>query len=405
MGVWEINLKPSKDNTFCVFPFEQVCIKHPEVFSPCCNSELPENNFNPFNINKGEMNGMTPIDMFEHDSMKELREYGLNNKRHPACNACWKLEDVGQLSPRLFQRKELDTNDFKLKCIDTSSGNECNLRCMMCYPGVSSGLQKDVKYFKEHGITLPISWGKGDDGKISGPLNVWEWLSKNNYLLEELKVAGGEPFYDKDFQKFLDKAHPDLLLTIHTNATKIKMDKIKKFKKMNLIFSIDGTGKTYEYIRYPMTWKVISRKIKEFKIERPQDKLQSNFVLSSLNALNLADYVIWCNGLEIIPNITYMHPDSSDISIFNLSKKILEECLDRYNEKIIEPERIRHYENIPPLYGTNEFTAYDKLQYAWSTCKDNPKGILNYIEKFDKSRNRSYKDFLDPMMVEWLNEQ
>ena len=389
-------MKSSKDNTFCVFPFNQVCVKHLEVFSPCCNSELPENNFNPFNINKDEMNGMTPLDMFEHDSMKELREYGLNNKRHSACNACWKLEDAGQLSPRLFEKRELDTNDFKLTCIDTSSGNKCNLRCMMCYPGISTGLQKDVKYFNEHGITLPIEWGKGDEAEIPGPLAVWEWLSKNNYLLEELKVAGGEPFYDKDFQKFLDKAHPDLLLTIHTNATKIKMDKIKKFKKMKLIFSIDGTGKTYEYIRYPMTWEVISRKIKEFKIERPQDKLQTNFVLSSLNALNLADYMIWCDDMELTPTITYMHPDSSDISIFNLSKKILEECLNRYDKKIMS-----HWRHNPQMHHVN---PYNKLEFAYDTCKDNPKGILNYIEKFDKSRNRSYKDFLDPMLVDWLKD-
>ena len=366
------------------------------MFSPCCNSETPENNNNPFNINKDEMNGMTPIDMFKHDSMKELREYGLNNKRHPACNACWKLEDRGQLSPRLFEKTELDTNDFKLTCIDTSSGNKCNLRCMMCYPGVSTGLQKDVKYFKEHGITLPISWGNGDEAEIPGPLDVWEWLSKNNYLLEELKVAGGEPFYDKDFQKFLDKAHPDLLLTIHTNATKIKLDKIKKFKKMKLIFSIDGTGKTYEYIRYPMTWEVISRKIKEFKIERPQNlNLHTNFVLSSLNALNLADYMIWCDDMELIPNITNMHPDSSDISIFNLSKEILEECLNRYDNRGYSPFK----------HDAHHINPYNKLEFAYDTCKDNPKGILNYIEKFDKSRNRSYKDFLDPMLVDWLNEK
>lgn len=396
MGIWEINLKSSKDNTFCVFPFNQVCVKHPEMFSPCCNSETPENNNNPFNINKDEMNGMTPIDMFKHDSMKELREYGLNNKRHPACNACWKLEDRGQLSPRLFEKTELDTNDFKLTCIDTSSGNKCNLRCMMCYPGCSTGLQKDVKYFKEHGITLPISWGNGDEAEIPGPLDVWEWLSKNNYLLEELKVAGGEPFYDKDFQKFLDKAHPDLLLTIHTNATKIKLDKIKKFKKMKLIFSIDGTGKTYEYIRYPMTWEVISRKIKEFKIERPQNlNLHTNFVLSSLNALNLADYMIWCDDMELIPNITNMHPDSSDISIFNLSKEILEECLNRYDNRGYSPFK----------HDAHHINPYNKLEFAYDTCKDNPKGILNYIEKFDKSRNRSYKDFLDPMLVDWLNEK
>jgi hypothetical protein len=90
VGIREINLKSSKDNTFCVFPFNQVSVKQETAFSPCCNSELPENNWNPLNIDKHEMNGMTPIDMFEHDSMKELREYGLNNKRHPACTACWK---------------------------------------------------------------------------------------------------------------------------------------------------------------------------------------------------------------------------------------------------------------------------------------------------------------------------
>ena len=64
----------------------------------------------------------------------------------------------------------------------------------------------------------------------------------------------------------------------------------------------------------------------------------------------------------------------------------------------MRPSQDGHDEN----YQDN---AYNKLEYAYDICKDNPKGILNYIEKFDKSRNRSYKDFLDPMMVEWLNEK
>lgn len=391
-------MKPSKDNTFCAFPFNQVCIKSEGKFSPCCNSERPENNWNPLNIGEHEINGMTPIDMFEHDSMKELREYGLNNKRHPACTTCWKQEDNGIKSPRLFSSTTIiDTNNFKLKCIDTATSNKCNLRCMMCYPGTSTGLQKDVKYFKEHGITLPISWGK-HDVEEPGPINVWKWLNENNHLLEELKVSGGEPFYDKDFNRFLDKAHSNLVLHIHTNGTKIKMDKIKKFKKLVLIFSIDGIGKTYEYIRYPMTWKVIERKTKQYVKERPQDKIHTNFVLSSLNALNVADYLKWCFGLGLSPTCSDMHPfEDSDISILNLSEEILEESLMRFD--------IREYKK--QCEGLYIFPAvidfYSKLEYALDNCKDNPKAVLNHIEKFDKSRNRSYKDFMEPMMIEWLN--
>mgnify|MGYP000014352607 FL=1 len=445
-------MKPEKDNTFCYFPFSQLALKNwwkdsgITSAAQCCNAIRPENNNDPLNLNDELYNSSpTATEIFNSGIMNELRQSMINGERHTACDVCWKTEDTGGNSYRMFSNppysystnEVFDHNEPKLQVIDFGFGENCNLRCRMCHPGLSNKLRKDYKYFVDNNVDTAGVYGWDhnlqEDNSMheiyasqTGHTDVygfdrnhqWQDILDNIHNLRSIKATGGETTLTEGFKELVDHAlatgaNKNMTLEFHTNATKFTNDLVSKmleFEYCHVSLSIDATDKAYEYIRYPMKWQVLKNSVNnlitkwhdhfEDKTYSKEIALDLTCVFSVYNAHMLHDLFEWwndtCNNKPLIKTSFYidkMWPDDKFTAVHNLSKKQKLEILDVLY-------KIDNY-NMPNVSVTH-IIEYVKNSLALTITDAHRKNMLKEITAFDLSRGEFYGDFVHPSIVEYL---
>ncbi len=225
-------------------------------------SELTAENFNSFHN--------TDIKIADRTSML-AGEWPVES-----CGYCREIEQRGEVSDRM-RHLTLPRVDAPELAINSSAtvvtptilevffNNTCNLGCLYCSSRVSSFISaEDAKFgrFDSRGVVLePFN----DQYKNLIP-HFWNWFSTGFQTLSRLNVLGGEPFYQKDFDRLLDEIeknpNPQCELSIVTNLMvsnkKIRqyVDRFKtllttkKLKRVDITCSIDCWGPQQEYVRW-----------------------------------------------------------------------------------------------------------------------------------------------------------
>ena len=125
-----------------------------------------------------------------------------------------------------------------------------------------------------------------------------------------LKFIGGEPLVMKNFYLLLEQivktGHADkMMVKYQTNMTVTSFENIKitefipKFMNFEFTVSLDGMGKTVEYVRRRCNWEEIVRNIKEVK-QFPNVTVNINGAISFLSVLRFYELLEWIeqnNGL------------------------------------------------------------------------------------------------------------
>jgi hypothetical protein len=429
------------NDTFCPFPFVQLALKQWDPrqgildATPCCN-QINEK-MNPMEWDKNfRISNLSVEEIFNHDKMKELRSALLSGEKHKSCNVCWKMEEETGVSYRKYaidavEKMNLDVNidSPSLQMVDLSTGDNCNLRCRMCNPGVSNLLRKDLKEFNrlEIDTTEFLNWDttsykltNSENIELHSPdVNHEQFLSLLNSLssIKIIKAAGGEPFISKSFLYLLDYAiehnyAKNITLEITTNATKFNnsiMEKLNQFKSVKPTFSIDGIEKTYNYIRYPFNFSKLESSIQNF-ITRTENcsQINSNFVLQAYNYENINDYINWhekitnqyLNKIDLWTiEMDLVHPYDRPLDIkwlpltllkkqYNLIKESQGEVTD--NLYVNSDKIIGYIENIIRNYTDNELRMQKQ------------KNLKKEILAFDKVRNQNYIDYSSNEFTKFL---
>jgi sulfatase maturation enzyme AslB (radical SAM superfamily) len=354
---------------------------------------------------------LTPQEMFDHPRMQELRHNLSNDIRDPACVVCWHQEDRGLDSFR--QRSNfIEDHTCELNSIDITASNICNLRCRMCSPTASHQLMIDHQYFKNNNLLDKVDktihrW------VVSDPLETtdskqWDWLMDNTHQITTLKASGGEPFYDNKIIQLLERyvetgSAKNTKLIFHTNATQFN-DKIigllSHFKTNKHAFSIDGVNKVYEYIRYPGTFNELETSVKKYIAELDNIDPIMNFtmVLTAHNILNIDEYLTWSKSISKAVSCKFaeVYSVNRGIAIKHLPLTILEE-----GKRQAKLHLIRHN----GLVDNDIANLIKQIDDAIINNAENKEKVKSECELFDMSRNQSYRDFLHPMLVEWLDNE
>jgi len=418
-------IRPSKDNTFCYYPFYAMVFKlydneNLKAVAPCCMMHDTfdiKGNANSI-LTKEELKGLSPYDIFHHKKFDELRENLSNNKRDLRCDTCWKQEDKGIFSHRLYSSWPFPEQfNTELKEVDISLSNKCNLACRMCNTGSSHQIYEDIDKMKKLGI-LHLSRGVFDSHNL--PKNVKDnylikWIYNNTDKIKIFKASGGEPLYDQQIlnllQKFVDDGNSkDTDLSLHTNAMLITddiIDLMNKFKMQRHTISIDGVDSTYDYIRHKSNFLMLESNLKNWlKKSTNIYVVNINFVLSSLNLGNVVDFLEWVALMfhgKIGGNvfITEIRPHGRGTDIIHLPisylkhvKKQIEDYVNEFEKfKIKKGGKQFHYE-IDKLFST--------IDYAIKHNRQNIRQLYNEIIVLDKTRNQSYKNYLNPSLISIL---
>ena len=200
-----------------------------------------------------------------------------------SCAYCREIEAVGGTSDRQLHLtipnlvpRELDADTTAISVTPTILeiflNNTCNLSCLYCLPSLSSKInQENITHgdFVQNGIELKSITIDPNHGIMLDRL--WAWLERHSQNLRRIHVLGGEPFYQREFDRFLEyfeqHPHPNLEFNIVTNLmlspAKLEMY-IAKFQsllrnrhlgRIDITCSIDCAGPEQEFVRYGLNMK------------------------------------------------------------------------------------------------------------------------------------------------------
>ena len=311
---------------------------------------------------------LTPDEVFRHPKFVELQNSLNNGEKHRWCDSCWKSTNPRYKNLTQFEK------DCDGLMIDFFCSNKCNLGCRTCTPFASDRLIKDENYFKKNNLDI---------------LNVTDnfFYQKNQEKISGLTLAGGEPLFIKEvlntLQDFVNSgASKQINLQLRTNGFFLEKHKkmLSHFKGIYLHLSVDAVDELYHYIRYPGKFENLEKSYFEFM--NFCDNVKDVYILSvvnALNVLNLNEVILWAeNRMQFVEII----PQYRGIGIKSMSEKLLKLALDR---------------SIHP-------TLTDLINRAFDKMKPNREKMIKEITFFDKSRKQSYENYLDPKLIEWLNE-
>jgi organic radical activating enzyme len=317
---------------FCILPFTHTDYTNNGAWRPCCKG-------NAIATNKKYK---TLEEYWNSTERNQLRKMMIDNESFYVCeNSCYKNEkpDIADSLRKTdninfikkYGRKKIekiiaDTNTDGSLDISNNTGlelrisNLCNLKCRMCTPKFSTRIAKDWKevlpVLKKHMSNIENesspNYEKNWREYLDNPLRRVEFLeiiamletTKGN--LKRLVFTGGEPFmepYLLDTIKYISDYGKDIELIFVSNGTKFeKLEDFdyyfRKFKKVIIKLSCDGTKNHYNYIRQNSDWEHFSQEalyLKNFKVV-----IDFNIVVQIYNYQNVLETVEW-----ILDNFKY----------------------------------------------------------------------------------------------------
>lgn len=379
---------------FCYAPFVHMYVSNTNKL--CCVSNEGGNN-------KSDMDLKTK---WESDYYKKHRKMFLSGIPSPHCDRCIQNEKVGSHSDRLMFEQMYHDKGLILNVdtgttlgspidLDIRENNLCNLRCRMCSPSASSQLAKESNtssLINFYGNDVYVSPKVSDDDL--------DFLLSNIEYGHRIKLLGGEPTIMPEVHNMLDRLIDrnvtDIPLFVTTNVTNNNptfIRKIEKFSNVYFTFSIDGIGKTVEYIRNPLNWETAVGNMKVYSSIAQQSVL--TYTVQAYNLLHIGDFLYWINEFDhnIKPRFEVLtNPEwASYRNIpYNIRKEYLEKLL---KSGIINTDISKSTGTLRPVIQRclEDNTEYDL------------KSFVNITKRFDVSRKQHIKDYI-PQVWEIIQE-
>lgn len=239
--------------------------------------------------------------------IQRVREQMRAGIRPPECTRCWQEEDAGIKSKRLLDREHrfsgLPWEQKPLQQVSVAFGNTCNLACRICDSHSSSRWYPEAKAFKQVYPTFLLK----PHNKFYQQQGFMQELRRMTTDVKTVEFFGGEPFVSGideqvDFLQHLCEHRPDqIVLDYQTNGTTWPNDQLQalwpRFKRVNIAFSVDGTGAEFEYNRYPASWHTVQDNIIRWqqmcKINA-QFSISITCTVSIFTIVGLHEFIKWC---------------------------------------------------------------------------------------------------------------
>lgn len=367
--------KPS--STMCAYPFmgQAVGINNDSV-RPCCK----------FLPSMGNLKINSIDEIFYSKSMEHIRQSLLKDQKVPECQICWDVEKNGLISHRQHgltnYQHQLDQgwlDNIQVRKIELTPTNLCNFSCRICNPTASSTIAvEELKY----------ATNDNDKRKLKKLVNINKDESTNSIPkrlltslehLEVLHILGGEPFMWPGLTTVLD------LLIEKDRASKIRLefnsngsiypitlvDKLKKFKYIELLLSIDNIGPRFE-IERGGKWENVYQNIIAFNnLKSEIFNVKAAITVNIQNVLYLDQIVDFFKNLNIDIVWWYLE-DPEYLSIQRTTQKTKNLIYEKYHAHP-EPE-LRAIAN--------------GVKASPAVCGQ---AFLDYMTKLDQRRGQDFK--------------
>ena len=370
------------NNIYCPAPWNALYYKDSlKSYKPCCEF-------------KKWVRADSIDEYFNSDIINELKDSVIKGVWHEYCKVCKDKTDMGvpnyadMLIDKITNDGDVDISKFNLKWLDYRPGNLCNLKCRMCSVVNSNMIEKEAM---ENPIIMEVmpdgdrqAIGIGNKNSELLPELIAPELFENLMLL---KVLGGEPTLDPQIFKLLEyigtlPSVSNIVLNYTTNGTSINkrwINATKKFKSVNINFSIDGSYDTYNYIRTGGNYKdVVSNMSKLIEQTENFGSTRINIVWSNFNALTVDK---WANDLVDVADSLHTKCNFTVIDLVyppHLHTRFLPaQIKDKVYEKL---------ELVKDKSLAKQFRYYMDKNVSSKEIMDNKKLFFNYVDALDKVR-------------------
>lgn len=330
----------------------------------------------------------------ESSVFRNLLESMNKGEWYSACHICKEREENGQQSQRLkevvnqshslgMDESNIDFDKFyklyksdQYLWLNLQPTNKCNQACIMCGPGASSKIEEEIKQnFSNHWFGhLPYFHVYKDISK----------LAQHRHPKGRIYLSGGEPSIMKEVINYLDSIQNPHEVQIDFNSNFQSWNPkfweiLSRFKRLNILASIDGIGEISEYHRYLSKWNIVERNVLKVKNMLPQADLRINPAWTMFNIWKLSDLAAWCQKHEInslIGNIVM----NKELTIANVHPDYRQVLKDIFNNSYWATDKRvnKEMEELNYTVDNSKFTTINFIK------------LCGFVEKIDKLRNTNY---------------
>lgn len=339
-------------DTICMLPWISIEASPMGTARPCC---LAQEEITDDNGNKFQLTQVTLADIYKSKYMQTLRQQFRRGEKPETCNRCWKEENAGRDSKRIYSKlrfkeftetktvDELDTlidwqNDTpdQLWFIDLKLGNICNLKCRIC------GSWSSSKWAAEEMDYLPKNVDKKTHIAYAW-LKQGRWPQESSAFWENLKTllpqikyfefTGGEPWLIEEHWELLrhavntgDSKHIDIHYNTNATVNCLGVEKSalwNHFGRVDIAFSVDNVDDRFEYERYGAKWDDANEIIDGIHfakhVDSPNITTQLCFTINIQNVYYLDELLAWA-GTKSFDSVYFnMLHSPSHMNIQNLT--------------------------------------------------------------------------------------
>lgn len=443
------NISPS----FCVAKWKQVTMHLQNGHTHSCHH--PSTHFIP--LEEIKLNSSA---LHNTEFKKQQRKLMLEGIRPSECDYCWRVEDAGEISDRVFKSADRnwayeymnevasmpwDTN-VDPSYVEVSFGNVCNFKCSYCSPHISSQWMEEIERFGPYPTTHEFNnlvWLK-QNNQIPIPNNqenpyveaFWNWFPDMYRNLKHFRITGGEPLLNKNTFKVLDyiieNPNPNLHVSINTNMNPPVeifnkfIEKIKiiidegKVKNFTLFTSAESHGKQSEYIRYGMNYNEWIENMHKMYEVVPNIQFT---IMSTYNFLSIPKYVDFLRDIlafkrlygtkdynPILLDIPYLrHPPHQ--SIFMIENEHLSLIEDQVTFMSLNVEYTGWEKSINRGFSTWEMNQikriFEMAQHSLSETNEftntNRKDFIIFVDEHDRRRGTNFNEVF-PELTDTYNK-
>lgn len=385
--------------------------------------------------------------LFQNIDIIKQKKNMISGEKDSSCDFCWQIEkDTGKVArERVY--KSLDVgfgrvyDEVKSKTVynlinpnylEVSFSNECNFRCIYCYPFASSRLEKESNTFGPYSTSdrknsIEMSAKEGKENKDELIPVFWKWFETNAYQLETLCITGGEPTMQPNAMKLIDhlaeNKYGELDLKINTNLSSskdrmdsflLKLSRIPKenVKSITLFVSLDSIGRGAEFVRDGLDFEFLQSNVRYVLEKMPHILISFTCTFSVFSFFGydkLIDYILSLKEAygktRQIYLVTYpiRNPRYLRLSLLNRKQESYKEVVQSLYQKA-------SFLNKQKIHGKKSFTdfEFDMLERVIKSFDEavTDQDVTNfywYINEISERRGIEHYTRVFPELLEFNN--
>ena len=352
--------------TLCMAPWTHTYLSPQTERRMCCASREPAQNFEQYIDTTSGTGKYTPITLEEHwnsEHMKSVRRRMLAGETLPECDVCnsqlLNTDVYRSYFNRLFQHKYPDaiantaadgTTTLKPVSWDYRFSNLCNFKCRMCGDMLSSSWESEQR---THDM---IDWSNTKNNwmlpEVKQQITQFQdtqieqefALAVEEHRVEEVYWVGGEPLMYEQHWRYMKRIvelgdGPRVYARYNTNLSRVSWSGVNLFSDIlshirdwQICASLDGTGRTGEYIRTGLVYSTFLKNFKEglqYATNPRQMRIDFTLTLPGLLEVERIQALADELGVDVLAKVIFSFTPDIILSPLALPRALLDRTVDR----------------------------------------------------------------------------